>query len=189
MGAGVASILCSLLQDCLASKPIDVKAFLYAPPPVCTPNLAEKWISSQIAFVNENDPVPRASFTNALDLKEMIRLGAFESQNPDYNGLTPIMKKERIIEAMKKAQDYLRAADDVPRLVLGGKVAYICEQEIVGKKFGPLGCKTEILVEYSDWSHFTAMQLEPTYMPQHFPDQYDSKLDRAVTLAEAQSEQ
>ncbi|KAG0205474.1 hypothetical protein BGX28_002957 [Mortierella sp. GBA30] len=136
LGAGSASLLCSLLQDhfadhvtmatpdCPAQK-LEVKAYLFAPPPICTPNLAADWERTQIAFINENDIVCRMSYGNALDLKELIKIGALESQNPAYDGLNPKEKLDRILKVMEKAQERLRAVDDVPRLVTAGTVTYI----------------------------------------------------------------
>ncbi|KAF9565989.1 hypothetical protein EC968_003958 [Mortierella alpina] len=136
LGAGSASLLCSLLQDhfadyvteatpqCPAQK-LEVKAYLFAPPPICTPNLAAEWERTQIAFINENDIVCRLSYGNALDLKELIKIGAIESLNPAYDGLDPKEKLDRIIRVLEKAQERLRAVDDVPRLVTAGTVTYI----------------------------------------------------------------
>ncbi|KAF9181469.1 hypothetical protein BGZ51_005406 [Haplosporangium sp. Z 767] len=136
LGAGSASLLCSLLQDRFADyivpatpelpqQKLEVKAYLFAPPPICTPNLAAAWERTQIAFINENDIVCRLSYGNALDLKELIKIGAIESLNPIYNGLDPKEKLDRIIKVLEEAQEKLRAVDDIPRLVTAGTVTYL----------------------------------------------------------------
>ena len=136
LGAGSASLLCSLLQDHFAdyvteatsqspAQKLEVKAYLFAPPPICTPNLAAEWERTQIGFINENDIVCRMSYGNALDLKELIKIGAIESLNPAYDGLDPKVKLDRIIKVLEQAQERLRAVDDVPRLVTPGTVTYI----------------------------------------------------------------
>ncbi|KAG9324163.1 hypothetical protein KVV02_007392 [Mortierella alpina] len=136
LGAGSASLLCSLLQDHFAdyvteattqspAQKLEVKAYLFAPPPICTPNLAAEWERTQIAFINENDIVCRMSYGNALDLKELIKIGAIESLNPAYDGLDPKEKLDRIIKVLEEAQERLRTVDDVPRLVTAGTVTYI----------------------------------------------------------------
>ncbi|CAO3564268.1 unnamed protein product [Mortierella alpina] len=123
LGAGSASLLCSLLQDHFAdyvteatsespAQKLEVKAYLFAP-------------HRSIAFINENDIVCRMSYGNALDLKELIKIGAIESLNPAYDGLNPKEKLDRIIKVLEKAQERLRAVDDVPRLVTAGTVTYI----------------------------------------------------------------
>ncbi|KAG0333929.1 hypothetical protein BG004_000635, partial [Podila humilis] len=136
LGAGSASLLCALLQDHFADyivpatperieQKLQVKAYLFAPPPIATPNLAAEWESTQIAFINENDIVCRLSYGNALDLKELIKIGAIESLNPIYEGLSPKDKLDRIIEVLEKAQKNLSAINDIPRLVTTGTVAYV----------------------------------------------------------------
>ncbi|ORZ05954.1 hypothetical protein BCR41DRAFT_174517 [Lobosporangium transversale] len=136
LGAGSSSLLCSLLQDHFADyvipatsgskeQKLEIKAYLFAPPPICTPNLAAEWERTQIAFINESDIVCRLSYGNALDLKELIKIAALESLNPAYKGLDHSEKMERILEVLEKAQKSLRAVDDVPRLVIGGTVTYL----------------------------------------------------------------
>ncbi|KAF9438298.1 hypothetical protein BGZ76_008776 [Entomortierella beljakovae] len=136
LGAGSASLLCSLLQDHFADyripatpesaeRKLDVYGYLFAPPPVCTVNLAVQWERTQIAFINENDIVTRLSYGNALDLKELIKIAAIESENPIYKGVSNDEKMSRILKVLEKAQEALRAVDDVPRLVTGGTVAYM----------------------------------------------------------------
>ncbi|KAF9200505.1 hypothetical protein BGZ49_009283 [Haplosporangium sp. Z 27] len=125
LGAGSASLLCSLLQDHFEGQKIDIKAYLFAPPPVCTVNLAVKWERSQIAFINENDIVCRLSYGNALDLKELIKIAAIESENPAYKDLSNEDKLNRILKVLGKAQETLRAVDDIPRLVTGGTITYL----------------------------------------------------------------
>ncbi|KAF9395758.1 hypothetical protein BGX21_009791 [Mortierella sp. AD011] len=126
LGAGSASLLCSLLQDHFAVyENLEIKAYLFASPPVCTPNLAAEWEQDQIAFVNENDFICRLSYGSALDLKELIKLGALESINPIYEGLSSEEKSKRIMSVLKKAHESLRAVDDIPRLVIGAKIIYL----------------------------------------------------------------
>ncbi|KAF9427108.1 hypothetical protein BGZ94_005466 [Podila epigama] len=136
LGAGSASLLCALLQDRFANytvpataetsaQKLQIKAYLFAPPPIATPNLAAEWESTQIAFINENDIVCRMSYGNALDLKELIKTAAIESMNPVYNGLKPKEKLDRIMKVLEKAQESLRAVEDVPRLVTTGTVTYL----------------------------------------------------------------
>ncbi|GJJ74848.1 hypothetical protein EMPS_07206 [Entomortierella parvispora] len=137
LGAGSASLLCSLLQDHFEdfmvpgatptepAQKLEVKAYLFAPPPICTPNLAAQWERTQIAFINENDIVCRLSYGNALDLKELIKIGALESLNPIYDGMKPKEKLDKILKVLAKAQESLRAVNDIPRLVTGGTVTYI----------------------------------------------------------------
>ncbi|KAG0225033.1 hypothetical protein BGX31_007788 [Mortierella sp. GBA43] len=136
LGAGSASLLCSLLQDRFANyvvpttsgsaaQKLEVKAYLYAPPPICTPNLAEEWERTQIAFVNENDIVCRLSYGNALDLKELIKIAALENENPAYAGLDSKEKTDRIVQILDKARESLLTVNDIPRLVIGGTVTYI----------------------------------------------------------------
>ncbi|KAG0044178.1 hypothetical protein BGZ83_010576 [Gryganskiella cystojenkinii] len=137
LGAGSASLLCSLLQDRFENfmvpgmtptepaQKLEVKAYLFAPPPICTPNLAAQWERTQIAFVNESDIVCRLSYGNALDLKELIKIGALESLNPIYDGMDPKEKLDKILDVLEKAQESLRAVNDIPRLVTGGTVTYI----------------------------------------------------------------
>ncbi|KAF9153770.1 hypothetical protein DFQ26_000446 [Actinomortierella ambigua] len=138
LGAGSASLLCSLLQDHLRdfiipadrsstgkARRLEVKAYLFAPPPIATLDLARSWEKTQLTIVNENDIVSRLSYGNALDLKEMIKIGAYESRNPAYKGLSRHEKEERVLAVLHRAQEKLRAVDDIPRLVLPGKVAYL----------------------------------------------------------------
>ncbi|KAF9358850.1 hypothetical protein BGX26_000776 [Mortierella sp. AD094] len=125
LGAGSASLLCSLLQDHFAGQNLDIKAYLFAPPPVCTVNLAVQWERTQIAFVNENDIVCRLSYGNALDLKELIKIAAIESLNPAYKEFSNEDKLNRILKVLEKAHETLRGVDDIPRLVTGGTVTYL----------------------------------------------------------------
>ncbi|KAF9113513.1 hypothetical protein BGX27_001390 [Mortierella sp. AM989] len=125
LGAGSASLLCSLLQDHFAGQKLDIRAYLFAPPPICTVNLAVEWERTQIAFINENDIVCRLSYGNALDLKELIKIGAIESINPAYKGLSNEEKMNKIIKVLEKAQESLRTVDDIPRLVTGGTITYL----------------------------------------------------------------
>ncbi|KAG0202548.1 hypothetical protein BGX33_009662 [Mortierella sp. NVP41] len=137
LGAGSASLLCSLLQDHFADyvvpasaqaphpQKLEVKAYLFAPPPIATPNLAAEWERTQISFINENDIVCRLSYGNALDLKELIKIGALESLNPAYEGLSAEEKLDRILKVLEKAQERLKAVNDIPRLVTAGTVTYL----------------------------------------------------------------
>ncbi|KAF9323810.1 hypothetical protein BG006_001122 [Podila minutissima] len=136
LGAGSASLLCALLQDHFTDyvvpatpqatqQKLQVKAYLFAPPPIATPNLAAEWESTQIAFINENDIVCRLSYGNALDLKELIKIGAIESSNPIYDGMDPKEKLDRILQVLEKAQKSLTAVHDIPRLVTTGTVTYL----------------------------------------------------------------
>ncbi|KAF9957696.1 hypothetical protein BGZ65_001915 [Modicella reniformis] len=136
LGAGSSSLLCSLLQDHFANyvipgtspsktQKLEIKAYLFAPPPICTPNLAEEWERTQIAFINENDIVCRLSYGNALDLKELIKIAALENENPVYHGLDSKEKLERILKVLERAQESLRAVNDIPRLVIGGTITYL----------------------------------------------------------------
>ncbi|KAF9539110.1 hypothetical protein EC957_005786 [Mortierella hygrophila] len=137
LGAGSASLLCSLLQDHFADylttptteiptpQNLEIKAYLFAPPPIATPNLAAQWERTQIAFINENDIVCRLSYGNALDLKELIKIGAIESLNPAYEGLSAEEKLDRILKVLEEAQKRLQAVNDVPRLVTAGTVTYL----------------------------------------------------------------
>ncbi|KAF9208831.1 hypothetical protein BGZ49_007387 [Haplosporangium sp. Z 27] len=137
LGAGSASLLCALLQDHFADyvvptpnspsgfEKLEIKAYLFAPPPVCSANLAAEWEDSQIGFVNENDFVCRLSYGSALDLKELIKLGAFESVNPNYVGLSPKEKSKRIMSVMEKAVESLSAVNDIPRFVQSAKLIYL----------------------------------------------------------------
>lgn len=130
-------MLCSLLQDHFADymttptsqhpTPVnlEVKAYLFAPPPIATPNLAAQWERTQISFINENDIVCRLSYGNALDLKELIKIGAIESLNPAYEDLSAEEKLDRILKVLEKAQKRLQAVNDVPRLVTAGTVTYL----------------------------------------------------------------
>ncbi|KAG0230386.1 hypothetical protein BGW41_002545 [Actinomortierella wolfii] len=138
LGAGSASLLCSLLQDHFKdfiipadksstgrAKRLEVKAYLFAPPPIATLDLARSWEKTQLSIVNENDIVSRLSYGNALDLKEMIKIGALESRNPAYKGLSHAEKEAKILEVLGRAREKLQAVNDIPRLVLPGKVAYL----------------------------------------------------------------
>ncbi|KAG0008740.1 hypothetical protein BGZ80_003114 [Entomortierella chlamydospora] len=125
LGAGSASLLCSLLQDHFTGQNLDIKAYLFAPPPICTVNLAVEWERTQIAFINENDIVCRLSYGNALDLKELIKIAAIESLNPAYKDLSNDKKLDRILKVLEKAHETLRAVDDIPRLVTGGTITYL----------------------------------------------------------------
>ncbi|KAF9392688.1 hypothetical protein BGX21_010954 [Mortierella sp. AD011] len=125
LGAGSASLLCSLLQDHFVGQNLDIKAYLFAPPPICTVNLAVEWERTQIAFINENDIVCRLSYGNALDLKELTKIAAIESLNPAYKDLSNDKKLDRILKVLEKAHETLREVDDIPRLVTSGTITYL----------------------------------------------------------------
>ncbi|KAF9918238.1 hypothetical protein FBU30_000312 [Linnemannia zychae] len=137
LGAGSSSLLCSLLQDHFANymtaptpqsptpQKLEIKAYLFAPPPIATPNLATQWERTQISFINENDIVCRLSYGNALDLKELIKIAAIESLNPKYEGLSAEEKLDRILKVLETALKRLQAVNDIPRLVTAGTVTYL----------------------------------------------------------------
>ncbi|KAF9389430.1 hypothetical protein CPC16_005816 [Podila verticillata] len=211
LGAGSASLLCSLLQDHFANyiipatsrtkqQRLEIRAQLFAPPPVCTPDLAEAWEATQTAFINENDLACRLSYGNALDLKELIKVAAHAAVDPAYDGLPQKDKTEQLLRVVAQAQKDICEAQDIPRLVVGGKIVYLhktCESTLVipreasfkegggggGRKGGSHGKKKEIRLEYADRAHFTAIPLRANWLWHHFPQQYDSRLERALAWA------
>ncbi|KAG0340183.1 hypothetical protein BG000_000495 [Podila horticola] len=222
LGAGSASLLCSLLQDHFANyivpatsrtkqQRLEIRAQLFAPPPVCTSDLAESWEATQTAFINENDLACRLSYGNALDLKELIKVAAHASVDPAYDGLSARDKTEQILRVVAQAQKDICEAQDIPRLVVGGKIIYLhktCESTPVlprevsaeGERGGGGGGagrkgrvshskRKEIRLEYSDRAHFTAIPLRANWLWHHFPQQYDSRVERALAWAKGQAKQ
>ncbi|KAG0040387.1 hypothetical protein BGZ82_003112 [Podila clonocystis] len=218
LGAGSASLLCSLLQDHFANyivpatsrtkqQRLEIRAQLFAPPPVCTPDLAEAWETTQTAFINENDLACRLSYGNALDLKELIKVAAHASVDPAYDGMSAKDKTEQIMGVVAQAQKDICEAQDIPRLVVGGKIIYLhktCESTPVilreaspeegGGEGGRVGVperkarvshskRKEIRLEYSDKAHFAAIPLRANWLWHHFPQQYDSRVERALAWA------
>ncbi|KAI1316173.1 hypothetical protein EDD11_010345 [Mortierella claussenii] len=172
LGGGSASLLCSLLQDQFADyvipatpnpkeQKLEIKAYLFAPPPICTPNLAADWERTQIAFINESDIVCRLSYGNALDLKELIKIAALESLNPIYKGMGHNEKLEQILKVLEKAQKSLSAVDDVPRLVIGGTITYLHkvyeDTPVIQNKRHDRGSKFGLPENWSEDSHSTSL--------------------------------
>ncbi|KAG0343422.1 hypothetical protein BG004_005327 [Podila humilis] len=230
LGAGSASLLCSLLQDHFANynnRLLEIYAHLFAPPPVCTPDLAEAWESSQWSFINENDIACRLSYGNALDLKELIKVAAQASVDPMYDGMSIKDKTEQWMQVVKTAQETIRQVEDIPRLVVSGKIVYMykCDADdnddndveidaeggnnnMVKQRSGGGGGgggghgggkknnkknksagKTEIRAGLSDGSHFTTIPLRANWLWHHFPQQYDSRIERALESAKRRHRQ
>ncbi|KAG0355025.1 hypothetical protein BG005_006043 [Podila minutissima] len=213
LGAGSASLLCSLLQDHFANyiipatsrtkqQRLEIRAQLFAPPPVCTPDLAVAWETTQTAFINENDIACRLSYGNALDLKELIKVAAHASVDPAYDGLSARDKTEQILRVVAQAQKDICEEQDIPRLVVGGKIIYlhktseatpVIPREVSLEKGGggvpernarvSHSKRKEIRLEYSDRAHFAAIPLRANWLWHHFPQQYDSRVERALAWA------
>ncbi|KAF9330037.1 hypothetical protein BG006_006970 [Podila minutissima] len=213
LGAGSASLLCSLLQDHFANyiipatsrtkqQRLEIRAQLFAPPPVCTPDLAEAWETTQTAFINEDDIICRLSYGNALDLKELIKVAAHASVDPAYDGLSARDKTEQILRVVAQAQKDNCEEQDIPRLVVGGKIIYlhktseatpVIPREVSLEKGGggvpernarlSHSKRKEIRLEYSDRAHFAAIPLRANWLWHHFPQQYDSRVERALAWA------
>jgi hypothetical protein len=89
LGAAVSAIVTILLREkCedLIEQGIDIHAWNFATVPCCSLDLAcrieaEKCIDN---FVNENDVIPRLSYGNLMDFKELVKFAASELKNEKY---------------------------------------------------------------------------------------------------------
>jgi len=89
LGASVSSIVTLLLREkCkdLIKQGIDIHGWNFATVPCCSLSLAcKKETGSCIDnFINENDVIPRLSYGNLMDFKELVKFAASELKNENY---------------------------------------------------------------------------------------------------------
>ena len=89
LGASVSSIVTLLLREqCqdLIAQGIDIHAWNFATAPCCSLDLACKAETEDCIdnFINENDVIPRLSYGNLMDFKELVKFAASELKNEKY---------------------------------------------------------------------------------------------------------
>ncbi|ORZ15417.1 Alpha/Beta hydrolase protein [Lobosporangium transversale] len=211
LGAGTASLLCSLLQDRFAEpqvrarlsseqgQKLQVMARLFAPPPVCSPDLATEFEHNQIAFVNENDLVCRLSYTTADHLKTLIKQAASELAYQGDKSVLPLpsppqlfsfsrrlSNNSRLMGALERTHGELHAFNK-PKLVLGGKIVYLYKGAYsVGSSLAAEGPVREVRAEYSHHRHFSTIHFKRNSIAHHSAAKYEVRIFKALKWARSQ---
>ncbi|CAG8519152.1 8043_t:CDS:10 [Racocetra persica] len=89
LGASVSSITTLLLRErCkdMLDRGINIHAWNFATLPCCSLDIASKVDTMKCIhnFINENDVIPRLSYGNLMDFKELVKFTASELKNEEY---------------------------------------------------------------------------------------------------------
>ncbi|RIA94920.1 hypothetical protein C1645_758918 [Glomus cerebriforme] len=181
LGASVSAIVTLLLREkCkdLIKQGIDIHAWNFATAPCCSLDLAHKVETEECVdnFVNENDVIPRLSYGNLMDFKELVKFAASELKNEKYKKLSSKDKLAKILTSIDDYRTALKSISSAQKLYIPGTIYYLY------KGFHRSHIKSSIafytkdtVCEKSSPDLFTDISLRRNWLFHHFPDRYDKK--------------
>lgn len=206
LGAGVSALVALLLDDRLAPRGIHVKSINFAPVPVVSWNIATSERAQRIVenYVNEHDLVPRLSWGNAVELKELVktiveedRLISLEKKQAEQKRKEPNKlrrrgdqveepkvhnkdsRKARILAKVDAKRREIQESQKDTKLFITGTVYYFYKAyNLTGEKKGSYS--KDIMIELSHPSYFADLRLQPRWIQHHWPDRIDHRF-RAAT--------
>ncbi|CAG8595616.1 16272_t:CDS:2, partial [Cetraspora pellucida] len=179
LGASISSIVTLLLREkCkdLLLRGIDIRAWNFATAPCCSHDLACKTESVNYIynFVNENDVIPRLSYGNLMDFKELVKFAANELKNGEYKKSTERLSK--LFSSIDSYRTTLKSNPSSQKLYIPGTIHYLYKGFYRSHTKSSLVCYTkDIVCEKSTPDLFTDISLRRNWLFHHFPDRYDRK--------------
>ncbi|CAG8511694.1 2432_t:CDS:10 [Acaulospora morrowiae] len=173
LGASISSIVTILLREqCkdLLARGVDIHAWNFATAPCCSLDLScdPESVKCIDNFINENDIIPRLSYGNLMDFKELVKFAASELKNEIYKKLNSRDKLTKIIAAIDDYRTSLKLNSSEQKLYIPGNIYYLY------KGFHRFYTK-DIVCEVSRPDLFTDVSLRRNWLFHHFPDRYDKK--------------
>ncbi|CAJ0767741.1 18727_t:CDS:10 [Entrophospora sp. SA101] len=169
LGASISSIVTLLLhEECksLLENGIEILAWNFATAPCCSLDLAKKpeamnYINN---FINENDVIPRLSYGNLMDFKELVN-----------------EKLSKIFTSIDKYRTSLKAKSSEQKLYIPGTIYYLYKGFHRTHVKSSIAFYTkDIVCEISTPNLFTDICLKRNWLFHHFPDRYDKKFQGVV---------
>ncbi|CAG8680137.1 7401_t:CDS:2 [Dentiscutata heterogama] len=187
LGASISSIVTLLLREkCkdLILSGIDIRAWNFATAPCCSYDLACKseTLNYIYNFVNENDVIPRLSYGNLMDFKELVKFAANELKNDEYKKLKT---SERLSKMFLTIDAYRKTLKSNPtssqKLYIPGTIYYLYKGLSRSSTKSSLVYYTkDIVCEKSTPDLFTDISLRRNWLFHHFPDRYDKKFKGVI---------
>ncbi|GET01009.1 alpha/beta hydrolase protein [Rhizophagus clarus] len=181
LGASVSAIVTLLLREkCkdLIEQGIDIHAWNFATAPCCSLDLACKAETESCVdnFVNENDVIPRLSYGNLMDFKELIKFAASELKNEKYKKLSSKDKLAKILTSIDDYRTTLKSNSSAQKLYIPGTIYYLYKGFHRSHIKSSIAFYTkDIVCEKSRPELFTDISLRRNWLFHHFPDRYDKK--------------
>nr|CAG8550803.1 14402_t:CDS:10 [Entrophospora candida] len=186
LGASISSMVTLLLhEECkgLLENGVEILGWNFASVPCCSLDLANKpeamnYINN---FINENDVIPRLSYGNLMDFKELVKFAASELKNENYKKLNSKEKLSKIITSIDECRTSLKAKSSEQKLYIPGAIYYLYKgfHETHVKSSIAFYTK-DVLCEVSTPSLFTDIILRRNWLFHHFPDRYDKKFQGVI---------
>ncbi|RHZ60084.1 hypothetical protein Glove_359g13 [Diversispora epigaea] len=178
LGASISALVTILLHEqCkdLLEQGVDIRAWNFATAPCCSLDIActAEALGCIDNFINENDIIPRLSYGNLMDFKELVKFAASELKNENYKKLN---SKERFAKIMSSIDAYrtsLKSKSSRHKLYIPGTIYYLYKGH-VKSPFLDFYTK-DIVCEKSKPHLFTDLSLRRNWLFHHFPDRYDKK--------------
>ncbi|CAG8745218.1 41435_t:CDS:10, partial [Gigaspora margarita] len=187
LGASISSLTTLILREhCkdMLDRGIDIHAWNFATFPCCSLDIASKADTMNCInnFVNENDVIPRLSYGNLMDFKELVKFAASELKNNEYKELRSKNKLSKIFSSIDEYRKTLKLNSSSQKLYIPGKIYYLY------KRLGHSHAETsyfpsytkEVVCEESRPDLFTDICLRKNWLFHHFPDRYDKRLKGAI---------
>ncbi|RIB15620.1 hypothetical protein C2G38_2191948 [Gigaspora rosea] len=194
LGASISSLTTLLLREhCkdMLDRGINIHAWNFATFPCCSLDIASKADTMNCInnFVNENDVIPRLSYGNLMDFKELVKFAASELKNDEYKELRSKHKLSKIFSSIDEYRKTLKLNSSSQKLYIPGKIYYIYKRlghSHVETSYFPSYTK-EVVCEESRPDLFTDICLRKNWLFHHFPDRYDKRLKGAIKFLKKES--
>ncbi|CAG8755626.1 1374_t:CDS:10, partial [Dentiscutata erythropus] len=187
LGASISSIVTLLLREkCkdLILSGIDIRAWNFATAPCCSHDLACKpeTLNYIYNFVNENDVIPRLSYGNLMDFKELVKFAANELKNGEYKKLKTSEKFSKMFLTIDAYRETLKSnPTSGQKLYIPGTIYYLYKGLYRSSTKSSLVYYTkDIVCEKSTPDLFTDISLRRNWLFHHFPDRYDKKFKGVI---------
>ncbi|CAG8554528.1 27698_t:CDS:2 [Dentiscutata erythropus] len=194
LGASISSITTLLLREhCkdMLDRGIDIHAWNFATFPCCSLDLASKADTMKCIynFVNENDIIPRLSYGNLMDFKELVKFAASELKNDEYKELRSKHKLSKIFSSIDEYRKTLKLNSSSQKLYIPGKIYYIYKRSSHShlETSSSLFHNKEVVCEESRPDLFTDICLRRNWLFHHFPDRYDKRLKGVIKFLTKES--
>ncbi|KAF0397926.1 putative class 3 lipase [Gigaspora margarita] len=187
LGASISSIVTLLLREkCkdLILRGIDIRGWNFATAPCCSHELAcsTEAMNYIYNFVNENDVIPRLSYGNLMDFKELVKFAANELKNDEYKKLKSSERLPKIFLSIDSFRTTLKSnPSSNQKLYIPGTIHYLYKGFSRSHTKSSLVCYTkDIVCEKSTPDLFTDIVLRRNWLFHHFPDRYDKKFKGVI---------
>ncbi|ORZ34776.1 hypothetical protein BCR44DRAFT_1144032 [Catenaria anguillulae PL171] len=139
LGGGTSTLLTMLLHDHVLNglrsiRPgLSMHCYAFAPPPVCSRNLALRYKDVITTIVNEHDVVCRLSYGSAIDLRTTV-LAVIGKVDGHAAELMKLLSKNASakdptladkFEVIRHTREHLKVTDENPKLYLAGTIYHI----------------------------------------------------------------